>query len=479
MSSHDKVAGGTGHRAGAASGPRLDRLPIGTFHYRLLWLIAGGLFFDAFDVYLLAGVTGALVKEGFATLNQAAHIVSATYAGLVVGALLAGYVGDRFGRKVCYQINLAVVSVGTLCTALASSPESMVVLRFVTAIGLGAEAVISYATLSEFIPPARRGRWLGLLAFIANLAVFASALCGYLLLPQAGGWRWMFAIAGAGALVMWVLRWRLVESPRWLESKGRFDKADAVLRKIEALCTPAGGLPPVRVEQQPARQADAGLSELFSGAARRRTLLGMFLNIVQYVAIYGLLVWLPGLYVKQGLALSTSLEYSLFMSAGGPAGALLAALLSDHIGRRRGIVGFSLLAALLGWVYSMQTSPVAIAGLGFLLFTAVYVLATYVFAGYVAELFPTAVRSRGTGLCSGIGRAVSIGLPYVVVWLFGVGGITAVAVAVSVLLLLQAGVVWLWGPETNSVALEALEAQSDEISAGRRTLAPGTRVAKH
>ncbi|MFJ1255432.1 MFS transporter [Cupriavidus sp. CuC1] len=448
------------------SGARLDRLPIGKFHYRLLWLIGGGLFFDAFDVYLLAGVTGALVKEGFSDLHQSAHIVSATYAGLVAGALLAGYVGDRFGRRVCYQVNLAIVAIATFASAFVPNAEWLIALRFITAVGLGAEAVISYATLSEFIPPSRRGRWLGLLAFIANLAVFASALCGYLLLPLSGGWRWMFGIAAVGALVMWILRWRLVESPRWLESKGRLDEAEAVLGRIEGSCL--GKLAEVADAPPPPPVARASVSTLFRGLILRRTLLGMFLNSVQYVAIYGLLVWLPGLYVKQGLALSTSLEYSLFMSAGGPVGALLAALLADRIGRRRGIVAFSLLASLLGMVYAIQTSPRAVIVVGFLLFTVIYVLATYVFAGYLAELFPTAVRSRGAGLCSGVGRAVSIGLPYAVIQLFALGGITAVALAVALLLLLQAAIVWLWGPETNKMALEALESQYDreQVSGG-------------
>lgn len=449
------------------SGARLDRLPIGRFHYRLLWLISGGLFFDAFDVYLLAGVTGALVKEGFASMAQAAHVVSATYAGLVVGSFVAGLVGDRFGRKACYQINLAIVAVATLATALAGSVESMTVWRFIAGIGLGAEAVVSYATLSEFVPPARRGRWLGVTAFLANVAVFASALCGYFLLPMKEGWRWMFAIAAIGSGVVWVLRWRLTESPRWLESKGRTAQAESIMRRIEGDYEPGTVLPPFEPTSTARQSGAVPLSTLFQRDLRGCTAIGMLLAIVQYTAIYGLLVWLPAFFVKQGLALSTSLQYSLLMSAGGPFGAIVAAVLADRIGRRVGIVIFSLIATLLSVLYAVQSAPVGIVVVGFALFTVVYITATYAFAGYTPELFPTAVRSRGVALCNSVGRLVSVSLPYVIVQLFAAGGIRAVVAAVGSLLIVQTLVTWAWGPETNKASLEALDsAVSDRPGEG-------------
>ena len=100
-------------------------------------------------------------------------------------------------------------------------------------VGLGAEIVVGYVTLSEFVPPLQRGRWGSALSAITNSALFVSAFAGLLIIPQFG-WRWMFVITGVGALIVWYLRRALPESPRWLESKGHTAEAEKVLTAIEA-----------------------------------------------------------------------------------------------------------------------------------------------------------------------------------------------------------------------------------------------------
>ena len=92
---------------------RLDRLPMGSFQWRILSLIGLGMFFDGFDNQMAAGVLGALVKEGWSTMEMNAHYISITFAGLAVGALMTGLVGDRFGRRFAYQFNLLIF--GSMC----------------------------------------------------------------------------------------------------------------------------------------------------------------------------------------------------------------------------------------------------------------------------------------------------------------------------------------------------------------------------
>jgi MFS transporter, putative metabolite:H+ symporter len=110
-------------------------------------------------------------------------------------------------------------------------------------VGLGAEIVVGYVTLSEFVPPLQRGRWGSALSAITNSALFVSAFAGLLIIPQFG-WRWMFVITGVGALIVWYLRRALPESPRWLESKGHTEEAEKVLGAIEAEVARRGPLPP-------------------------------------------------------------------------------------------------------------------------------------------------------------------------------------------------------------------------------------------
>src|SRR5579862_6761218 len=211
---------------------RLDRLPISSFHHRVFWLIAAGMFFDGYDLYVGASVLGATVQSGFSTLAQNAQFVSFTFFGLTIGSFIAGFLGDHFGRRFTYQFNLAIFGLASLAAAFAPDMTTLNALRFVMGLGLGAEIVVGYSTMTEFVPPASRGRWMAFMAFIVVAGFPATSIISTYVIP-AFGWRPMFAIAGVGALVVWYLRKKLPESPRWLESNGRTAEAEALMQAIE------------------------------------------------------------------------------------------------------------------------------------------------------------------------------------------------------------------------------------------------------
>lgn len=119
----------------ANAGERLDRLPICGFHWRILGLIGAGMFLDAFDIYLAGGVLGAVLKEGWSTLEMNAWFVSATFVGMTIGAWLSGILGDRFGRRFSYQFNLAIFGVASLAAAVAPTMAALIAARFVIGIG--------------------------------------------------------------------------------------------------------------------------------------------------------------------------------------------------------------------------------------------------------------------------------------------------------------------------------------------------------
>src|SRR6201992_83464 len=210
-------------------GPRLDALQVGSFHYRIVALVGLGLFRDGFDVYLAGGVLGSLCKSGWSTLELNAQFVSATFIGMLIGALAAGILGDRMGRRATYQVNLAIFGLASLAAAAAPSMTWLIVLRFVMGLGLGAELAIGYATISEFITAKSRGRWIAISSLIANTSLFASALLGYWIIPEFG-WRPMFLFVGVGAVILWFARKNMPESPRWLEQRGSLAGAEAIVR---------------------------------------------------------------------------------------------------------------------------------------------------------------------------------------------------------------------------------------------------------
>lgn len=438
----------------ASAAARLDRLPILPFHRRLLWLIGAGMFFDSFDIYLAGSVLGELVHSGWSSVPLNARFISATFVGMVIGAAGAGFLGDRYGRRFTYQFNLAIFGLASLACALAPDMGWLIAARFVTGIGLGAEIVIGYATMLEFMPPAQRGRWAALLSLVTNFGLFAATLVAWLVIP-AFGWRPMFVVAGLGAFVVLWLRRAIPESPRWLEQQGRRAEAEAIVARVEA---EAGGrLPAPALAAAPAFATPS----LFSGPVLRRLGLGSLLHVVMGVAIYGFVAWVPTFLVQHGMAINRSLGQSVLMSFGGPAGAALAYALSDRIGRRPAIIGASLLAAVCGPAFAHAPSQEIAVLLGFAMFTLIYFLVSVIVAGYVPELFPTAARMRGNGITSTVGRLTTIFVPFGVVALYDLGGVSAVLSGIAVALLGQAALAFAYGRETNGRSLEAIAAGAD------------------
>ena len=442
--------GRIGGRVSAAA--RLDRLPILPFHRMLLALIGAGMFFDSFDIYLAGSVLGALVKSGWSTIDGNARFLSATFVGMLIGAAVAGVLGDRFGRKFTYQFNLGIFGAASLAAAAAPSMTWLIVARFFAGIGLGAEIVIGYGAMAEFTPPSHRGRWAALLSLMTNFGLFASTLLAWLIIP-AFGWRPMFVIAGVGALVVLWLRRAIPESPRWLEQQCRFAEADAVVARVEA---GAVGLPaPVDAPAGP-----PGPVRLLGGRFGGRLALGSLMQVALGIAIYGFVAWVPTFLVQHGMPIGRSLGQSVLMSFGGPAGAFVGYLLADRIGRRPAIIGASVVAAAVGVGFAYAPSEAAAVALGFIMFSLIYFMVAVIVAGYIPELFSTAVRMRGVGVCSTMGRLVTIVVPYGAVALFQFGGLPFVLGAVAAALLAQAAAVWLFGTETNGQSLETIAAEA-------------------
>ncbi|MBF8668353.1 MFS transporter [Pseudomonas putida] len=434
------------------AGARLDRLPLSGYHWRLFLLIGAGLFLDAFDVYLGGAVTGALLKSGWSTLELNAWFTTATFAGLTIGAYCAGIVGDRYGRRFAYQLNLMIFGGASIAAAFAPDMHWLIGIRFIMGIGMGAEIVISYGMLSEFVPSRYRGRLLAGLSLLPNSAVFAASFSSMWIIPNFG-WRVMFAIVGVGAVLVWLLRKNMPESPRWLESQGRFKEAESVLAAIETSVGRGRELPDYqRIAPQPAQKVP--LNVLFTPPVLSRTLAGSLIMITVGYCIYGLLNWLPSFFVAQGIEIVESLTYTTVMSIGAPVGTVIGILIADRVGRRPAIVGAALVSAVLGLCYLNAASTTTLLAAGFLLIAGVYVLIAVGQCAFIPELFATSYRMRGVGVCNAAGRGASALCQFLILALFTMGGVNAVVASVVGLLAFLAVVVWLLRIETSGVILE-------------------------
>jgi len=448
------------------AGARLDRLPISSFHYRIFWLVGAGMFFDGYDLYVAGGVLASAVQTKFSTVPQNLQFLSLTFVGMTLGALITGFVGDKYGRRFTYQVNLLVFGLASLAAAFAQDMNQLIVCRFVQGLGLGAEIVVGYSTLTEFVPPKSRGRWLSFMAFLVVAGFPATALLGYLIIP-AWGWRPMFVIAGVGSLVVWYLRKNLPESPRWLESQGRTAEAEALLQSIEQEAASAGALP-APVMSPPAPQLDA--SAMLRPPILQRLLVGCWVLITINTLIFGFVIFLPQFFLRQGLTIANSLGYTVVLSVASLVGCAVGAFTSDFIGRRWSIIGASILTIVSGWIYShfsAASDPVTVLSVGFVLIVAIYIQTAILFGVYTPELFPTEIRLRANGVCNAFGRGATVVSPFIVGALMANYQLPGVIWLMIALVIVQIVVVYFWGVEPAQRSLETLDPAAPPPGGGR------------
>jgi MFS family permease len=231
---------------------RLDRLPWCRWH----WMVVIGLgitwILDGLEVTMVASVGSRLEDRNTLALSvQDVTQAASTYLfGAVVGALVFGYLTDRFGRKKLFLVTLVWYLVSTLLTAFSWNFESFAFFRFLTGLGIGGEYSAINSTIDELIPAARRGivdlaingtYWFG--------AILGSAATIVLLDPhfvdQQYGWRIAFGIGAVLAIAIVFVRKAIPESPRWLLMHDRVDEANATIVQIEAaVARDVGALPP-------------------------------------------------------------------------------------------------------------------------------------------------------------------------------------------------------------------------------------------
>jgi len=439
------------------AGARLDRLPISSFHYRIFWLVGAGMFFDGYDLYVAASVLASTTQTKFSTLPQNLQFISLTFVGMTIGSFVTGFVGDKYGRRFTYQINLLIFGLASLAAAFAQDMNQLIACRFVQGLGLGAEIVVGYSTLTEFVPPQSRGRWLSFMAFLVVAGFPVTAILGFLIIPT-WGWRPMFIIAGIGSLIVWYLRKNLPESPRWLEAQGRTAEAEALMESIEKEVQATSG--PLLAPRPAVATPRLTVAAIFKPPILQRLLVGCWVLITINTLIFGFVIFLPQFFLRQGLTITNSLGYTVVLAAASLVGCAFGAVLSDYIGRRWSIIGASFLTIAAGWVYShfnAASDPVIVLSVGAILIVAIYIQTAILFGVYTPELFPTEIRLRANGICNTLGRGATVVSPFVVGYLMVNYQLPGVVWLMIGLVVIQIIAVYFWGVEPARRSLEGLD----------------------
>ena len=448
---------------------RLDRLPLSRPHYGLLVIGGLGYTFDGMDAAVVAFLLTDL-REVFGVDNAHLGLIgSATPFGFLFGATLAGLLGDRIGRKKVMMYALGFYAVFSVLGAFAPNYEVFLAARVLAGAGAGAESAIIAPFLSEFVPAARRGWFVGALAGFFSFGFVMAALIGRFVVPTFDdGWR-IAQLITALPIVM-LLWWRRVlpESPRYLLQSGRHAEAEAVVADLERRVEKATGrpLPPVAdaaaarpVVATPKVTLVSAMKFLWAPAMARRTAIIWLVWFVITFSYYGFFSWIPTLLVQRGITVTKSFEFSLIIYLAQIPGYFSAAWLSEKLDRKNTIAIYLAGSAVSAFWLSQMDDPVAITVAGAVL--SFFLNGTY--AGvysYTPEVFPTWIRATGTGLASAFGRVGSILAPTIIgltaagLGFAGVFGMTTAVLTVGVVC------VMVFGLSTAGRSLEDLTEQN-------------------
>lgn len=445
----------------------LDDTRISTAHVALLLVIAAAITIDVMKTTSLAFIApGAAVEYGLrGPLNPHAHALPvalyplAGITGTTIGSFLWGWMGDRIGRRASILLS-AVIFVATSTCGTMPEYWMNLMMCFFMGIGVGGMLPIAFALMSETIPKRHRG-WLMVLigSDIAGAYIIVSWLASTIAAPEHYGWRMLWLIGLPSGLFLLVLNRWIPESPRFLLLHGRDQEARAVMERYGAAVVESDGESELAVE----KGLDAGYRQLFSRSFLGLTAAILLLAVSIGVTQYGFQQWMPSNLQKLGFS----------------------AVRSTAILRNAAIIGFPFslpIALLYGFWSTKKTVLLVIAMMGVSLgaFTILgdhvadnphllYVLLVIpvwgisilnsVLGAYTAEVYPTVVRARGSGMSAGATKFGGVVILALVVVAFAGPSVRVTAMYGVVPMALAVVALILFGPETRHRQLEAITAE--------------------
>ena len=450
-------------------GARLDRLPNSNWHWSMFGMVAFGLLVCWSNA--IGGLVLAQLKElGWTNNSTSAVFSSLTTAGMFVGALFGGIIGDKIGRRKAYILYEVIHIIAMVVAAFSPNMNFLIACRFVMGFGLGALLVTLFAGYTEYMPGRNRGTWSSRVSFIGNWSYPICSTIAMLIAPMLSAqmnWRVQFLIPAALSLIITAVVYKkFPESPRWLEAQGRYEEAEKIMSEIEKRVEAQTNtkLPEITAAAEESKKEKAlPYSALLHGVLLKRVILGSFVLIAMNVVQYTLINWLPTIFMTQGINLKDSIVLNTMSMFGAPFGIFIAMLIMDKIPRKVMGVGLLILIAILGYIYSLQSSMTMISIFGFFLITFVYMYVCYASAVYVPEIWPTEAKLRGSGLANAVGRISGILAPYAVAALLDNYGVTGVFVLLGSVSVIVAAVIAVIGIETKGVSIESINTEAVKL----------------
>ncbi|MEV5026667.1 MFS transporter [Paenibacillus sp. LPE1-1-1.1] len=444
---------------------RLDKLKWNKFHTNVSLALGIAWMLDSFEVTIIGNIIGVFKDMWGLTEYEQSWILSIWFIGIMIGSYVLGYLADRFGRKQLFLITLMLYGTFTLLSAFSWNYESLLVLRLLTAIGVGAEYAAINAAISEFIPTRYRGKANAHVMNFWSLGPILASLVTLLIiniLPPEWGWRVAFGFGALVSLVALIIRRYIPESPRWLIEQGELEAAAKVVEGIEKAEVSTER---IVVKGKKKKQTSTSIwkqsRELITKYPGRLAL-GSLLDFSEAAGYYGIFAFMPIFILPEiNVKASNVPFFYLIANIGGLIGGLIVAFLLERIGRKRTVPLFYTMAAVSVVLLALSTQT---HNWGWVL--AAFTIATTFANGswisaYVtfAEIFPTHLRSTGIGLSVAFGRIGGVISPIMLTAIASSAGIVAALCVLAAFWLIGAFAMIPWyfkGVEGKGTSLEKM-----------------------
>jgi sugar porter (SP) family MFS transporter len=364
----------------------------------------GGLLFG-FDTAVISGTTSALTRTYHLSPAMLGVTVSSALVGTVIGAMVAGIPGQKFGRRDSLRVMAIFYVLSAIGCALAWSWPALIVFRFIGGLGIGGSSVLGPMYIAEISPPDWRGRLVGffqvnivvgiLLAYISNAFIGSRHL-------GVNDWRWMFGASGIPAVLFLVMLFVIPRSPRWLVTQSNLKEALEVLR-LTGVTKPQEELDEIVASVHLERSAAS--DPLFSRQYRKPIIIAWTVGMFsQLSGINAILYYLNDIFALAGASRIGSDVQAIAVGATNLVATLIAMAVIDKLGRKKllltGTVGLAICLTIISVLFFTKQH---LAWLVWLLMA--YIACFAVSQGavlwvYISEVFPNRVRAKGQSLGS-------------------------------------------------------------------------------
>jgi len=387
----------------------LAQAPLTAYQLAAIGICIGLNMLDGFDILAMSFAASGIKADWHLLDGQLGALLSAGLVGMGLGSLTLGPCADRWGRRTIILLSVALAGLGMLSSAAARGYLDLLVLRFLTGIGIGGTIASVAVVVSEYAPDRWRGTALALYATGYSIgATIGGALAAYAI-PHYG-WRSAFVIGGTMSLLLLPIAWlRLPESLDFLLTR----RPLSALQRVNALLG-AMRQPPITAMPEPdgAQRGHASVRAQLGLLMRVSTLLVWLTFFCTMAGFYFIVSWTPRLLNAAGLSASQGLTGGVLLNLGGIAGCALFAIAAARADTRRLLFGTLIGSALLVAAFGLTISRLEIALWAALLLG---IITNAAMAGLYAvgpPLYPTAVRATGMGWAIGIGRFGAILAPF-------------------------------------------------------------------